>query len=245
MHVAGLWRYPVKSLAGERLDRAELTDDGVNGDRVVHVSGRHGPITGRTRHGLLAIPTDTGPDGLPRVAGHRWDSRHAEDQVRAVAGPDARLVGSREPARFDVLNLLVATDSAVAEFGSDVRRLRPNLLIGGVADADAEAQWPGQALVIGDVVIGIHSLRQRCIVTSIDPDTGDQDLNVFRRIRQRFGNQLALNCWVIRPGTIHLGDPVSLQPTTAAPQRLGGWILGASYHAQPVLGASARTNRTR
>ena len=36
MTVAELWRYPVKTLAGERLDRAELTADGVVGDRLVH-----------------------------------------------------------------------------------------------------------------------------------------------------------------------------------------------------------------
>ena len=70
-----------------------------------------------------------------------------------------------------MLNLLVATDGAVAAFGADVRRLRPNLLISGVP-ADAEATWPGHALAIGDALIGIHSVRQRCIVTTIDPDTG-------------------------------------------------------------------------
>ncbi len=148
--------------------------------------------------------------------------------VRAATGPHARLTGYRGPERFDVLNLLVATDGAVAEFGSDVRRLRPNLLIGGVP-ANTEHHWPGHALAIGEAVIGIHSVRQRCIVTSIDPDTGEQDLDVFRRIRQRFGNQLALNAWVIHPGTIHLGDPVTREPTTARPGRGGGWILGAPY----------------
>jgi hypothetical protein len=65
-------------------------------------------------------------------------------------------------------------------------------------------------------------VRQRCIVTSIDPDTGDQDLEVFRRIRRRFGNEVGLNCWVIRPGVIHLGDPVSLQPITAEPNASAG-----------------------
>ena len=39
MYVAGLWRYPVKSLAGEALTTAHLTNDGISGDRVVHVAG--------------------------------------------------------------------------------------------------------------------------------------------------------------------------------------------------------------
>jgi uncharacterized protein YcbX len=228
MHVAGLWRYPVKSLGGEALHTAALTSDGIHGDRTVHVAGAHGPLTGRTRHELLTLPADTGPDGVPRVAGHRWNSREAAAAVRAAAGPQTRLVAYAGPERFDVLNLLVATDGAVAEWGADVRRLRPNLLVGDVS-ADAEQQWPGHELVVGDAIIGIHSVRQRCIVTSIDPDTGVQDLDVFRRIRRRFGNELALNAWVVRPGTISVGDPVHLRPGTVEPRHIGGWIVGAPY----------------
>jgi hypothetical protein len=36
MFVAQLWRYPVKSMGGEQLDRCHLTADGIPGDRVVH-----------------------------------------------------------------------------------------------------------------------------------------------------------------------------------------------------------------
>jgi uncharacterized protein len=42
LHVAGLWRYPVKSLAGESLTVATLTPQGIPGDRVVHVCGPEG-----------------------------------------------------------------------------------------------------------------------------------------------------------------------------------------------------------
>lgn len=56
MCVQGLWRYPVKSLAGETLHEARLTADGIAGDQMVHVRGRRGPLTGRTRHRLLTIP---------------------------------------------------------------------------------------------------------------------------------------------------------------------------------------------
>ncbi len=228
MHVAGLWRYPVKSLAGEVLQVAELTPDGLAGDRGVHVRSGSGPLTGRTRSGLLSLPATTGSDGVPLVAGHRWDSPAALALVREAAGADASLAAHDGPERFDVTNLLVATDGAVARFGHDVRRLRPNLLIGGVGPAE-EATWPGRALVIGDAVVGVHSARQRCIVTSIDPDSGAQDLDVFRRIRQEFGNRLALNSWVIDPGTVRVGDPVTLVETAAAPSHLGGWVVGAPY----------------
>ena len=234
MHVSGLWRYPVKSLSGEPLNSARLTLDGIGGDRVVHIGGDRGPVTGRTRHGLLTVPASTDPDGVPLIAGHRWDSREAAETVRLAAGLDARPVAYTGPERFDVLNLLVATDGALAEFGADVRRLRPNLLIADVPPR-TEHEWPGQELAIGEAVIGVHSVRQRCIVTSIDPDTGEQDLDVFRRIRQLFGNQLALNCWVIRPGDIYHGDPVEIRASTAEPRHLGGWSVGRPYLAASSL----------
>jgi uncharacterized protein len=248
MYVARLWRYPVKSLSGESQETAQLTGDGVAGDRLVHVAGEHGPLTGRTRPALLTLPADTGPDGVPRIAGHPWHSRPATDLIRAAAGSGARLVAYAGPERFDILNLLVATDGAVAALGADVRRLRPNILIGGVPAA-AEQHWPGHALAIGEAVIGVFAPRQRCIVTTIDPDSGEQDLDVLRRIRHQFGGALALDCWVIRPGAIRTGDPVSLQKLTTVPPRVGGWIAGAPYpdvladaaaHAAPEPGPVVR-----
>ena len=228
MHVEALWRYPVKSLGGESLASADVTADGVRGDRVVHVRGARGPLTGRTRPGLLTLPVATGDDGIPRVDGHRWDSAAAAAAVRERGGDDATLVADTSPQRFDVLNLLVATDEAVARFGHDVRRLRPNILISDVATG-AEASWPGHALAIGDVLIGIDSLRARCIVTTIDPESGAQDLTVLRRIRDEFGGEIALNSWVIEPGTVRVGDTVEVTDSDAVPADLGGWIVGSPY----------------
>jgi len=231
MHVAGLWRYPVKSLRAEPLDVAELTDDGVRGDRRVHVRGAYQPLTGRSRHGLLTIPATTGPDGEPLVDGKRWDSPEAAATIVEKAGPDASLERYDGPERFDVLNLLVATDGEVAGLGIDLRRLRPNLLIGGVA-AGVERTWPGKALRIGDALVGVRSVRQRCVVTTIDPDSGAQDVDVLRRINAELGGEIALNSWVIEPGTVRLGDEVELVDTTAEPAHIGGWVVGRPYAAR-------------
>ena len=108
-----------------------------------------------------------------------------------------------------MLPLLVATDGAIAAFGEDHRRLRPNIVVGGV-DGLTERSWPGRRLRIGDVVIGLDSLRGRCIMTTFHPDTLEQDANVLRRIRREFGGKLALNAWVEAPGTIRLGQAVEL-----------------------------------
>jgi uncharacterized protein len=228
MYVGGLWRYPVKSLRGERLEAATLTDNGIDGDRIVHVRGANGPLTGRTRHGLLTISGNTGEGGAPEVDGHRWDSPEAESIIRRAAGDDASLIGYSGHARFDIGNLLVATDGAVAQFGHDLRRLRPNILVSGTEGQD-ERDWIGRAIRIGDAEVGIYARRMRCVVTTIDPDSGAQDVNVFRKIRSEFDGRLALDSWVITPGTIREGEPVELIDTDAEPKHLGGWIVGAPY----------------
>jgi uncharacterized protein len=231
MHVMRLWRHPVKSLRGEELSEATLTDDGILGDRLVHVGSAQGPVTGRTRHSLLTIPAVTGSDGEPLVCGHRWDSHAAHSVIARHAGSGLELRRYSGPERFDVLNLLVATDSAVAELGADVRRLRPNILLGDVPPG-AEREWAGKALAIGDALIGILNLRQRCIVTTIDPDTGAQDLDVLLRIREHFATRIALNCWVIQPGTIRVGDTATLTEAAEEPTSEGGWIVGAPYRVE-------------
>jgi uncharacterized protein YcbX len=129
--------------------------------------------------------------------------------VKQAAGDDAWLEASDAHVRFDVLPLLVATDGAVAAFGRDVRRLRPNILIGGV-DGLAEREWPGAELHIGSLVIRLDSLRTRCPMTTVDPDTLERDPEVLRDIGRRFRGRLALNADVARPGTIAIGDAVTL-----------------------------------
>jgi uncharacterized protein YcbX len=111
--------------------------------------------------------------------------------------------------RFDILPLLVATDGAAGQAGLDIRRLRPNLVIGGV-DGLAERTWEGRFMAIGDAVVGLATLRDRCIVTTYHPDTLEQDVGVLLDIRRRFAGSLALNAWVARAGAVRVGDPVTL-----------------------------------
>ena len=209
LSVAELWRYPVKSMAGERLERAGLTANGVDGDRLVHVRGPRGVLTSRTKPRLLALRGTLGADGLPLVNGLPWNGRESLAAVQAAAGADAELAFYDGPERFDILPLLVATDGAIAAFGRDGRRLRPNIVIGGV-DGLAERQWEGRSLTIGDAVIRLEALRGRCVMTTFDPDTQEQDADVLRDINTRFDGKLALNAAVEVGGVVSVGDPVVL-----------------------------------
>ena len=210
MRVAEIWRFPVKSMAGERLARADLTGLGVFGDRLVVVrDGRARIVTARTRPLLLGHRGTLGTSGEPLVDGRPWDSADVAHDIRVAAGPGTHLERADPPDRFDVLPLLVATDGALAAFGHDSRRLRPNLVIGDVPGL-AEREWPGRRLRVGDAIVGVAKLRQRCVMTTYHPETLEQDVSVLRDIQRQFGGLLALDCFVERSASIAEGDPVVL-----------------------------------
>ena len=210
MKVAEIWRYPVKTMAGEKLQRVRIGPLGIEGDRVVHVEDAHERvITSRTHPRFLGHKGTLGLDGEPLVDGRPWNSPEVAAEVVDIVGPGAKLVRYDGVERFDMLPLLVATDGAIAAFGHDLRRLRPNIVIGGVKGL-TEREWPGGCLRIGKVLIGVRDLRLRCIMTAYDPDTLVKDEEVTRSIFRRFDGKLALNCSVIEGGEIAVGDEVQL-----------------------------------
>jgi len=210
MKITEIWRYPVKTMAGEKLERADVGSLGIEGDRVVHVENSQGRvITSRSHPRFLGHKGSLGLHGEVLVDGRPWESPEVAAEVTDIGGPGARLVRFDGAERFDVLPLLVATDGAIAAFGHDLRRLRPNIVIGGV-EGLGEREWPGACLRVGDVLIGVQDLRLRCVMTSYDPDTLAQDKEITRGIYRRFEGKLALNCFVIEGGEIAVGDEVHL-----------------------------------
>jgi uncharacterized protein len=209
VYLAELWRYPVKSMAGEMLLETVLGPMGIPGDRDLYVvDGQGQVITARDRPRLLLLRASAAVQG-PKVDGLPWEDPAVARRIRDAAGASAHLVRARGGERFDILPLSVATDGAVEALGIDRRRLRPNLLIGGV-EGVAEREWEHRFLRIGEAVIGLANLRQRCIMTTWDPDTGEQDPDVLRRIQNEFGGSMALDAWVVVGGQIRVGDPVEL-----------------------------------
>ena len=212
MHIAELWRYPVKSLRGELLQEAEVLATGIRGDReiVVISKSRQRVITSRTHHRLLALQGGISTEAhQATINGIPWDTPAALALVDEAVGEAARLVHVTGTERFDILPLLVATDGAVQALGVDRRRLRPNILIGGV-EGLAERRWEGKRLRVGEVEVLAEQLRDRCVMTTYDPDTLEQDRNVLFRIVKEFNGTMALDCSVLKPGTIRVGDAVTI-----------------------------------
>ena len=174
--VAGLWRYPVKSMRGERLDSAAVDRRGLVGDRQLAVwdaEGKFGSCKNTRRFrrmdGLLDFrstytedPTEAaacapqlvGPDG----ARHAVPSPAADAAVRAhLRRPDVRIMAEADVPHHDSAPLhLLSTATldwytqALEDVPADERRLRPNLLVDlPGAQAFAEDGWEGRRLRIG------------------------------------------------------------------------------------------------
>lgn len=214
MYLAEIWRYPVKSMAGERLERVTLGLAGIEGDRTIHVeNGRGRVVTARTHPQLLRHRAVTTGHGNTVVDGLSWAHPEISAAIEKDVGPGALLVPDESLDRFDILPLLVATDGAIKEFAHDGRRLRPNLVIGGVSGLE-ERSWPGKFLRIGEALISLVDLRARCVMTTFDPDTLEQNRGVLREIVRRFEGTLALNASVLHGGLIHEGRTVDLFDTS-------------------------------
>ena len=214
MHLGQIWRYPVKSMAGERLHEAQLGVEGVEGDRLIQVYDAAGQlVTARKYPKLLRHRAALDAQGEPTIDGHPWDADAIARQVEADVGRGARLLRGALERRFDVLPLLIATDGSLAAFGYDFRRLRPNLIISGV-EGLKERTWEGRRLRVGETVVVLETLRGRCVMTTVDPDSNLQDPQVLRSIVERFDGRLCLNAGVETPGRIREGDPVELLPAT-------------------------------
>ena len=114
MRVSELWRYPIKSLKGEPIQEAQITREGIPGDRgIVIVRSLNGRLlTSRIKPKLLGLQGSLGADGVPTINGVAWDSPEALRLVNEAAGEAVTLERVPPPQAFDVLPLLVATDGA-------------------------------------------------------------------------------------------------------------------------------------
>ncbi len=163
MHLAEIWRYPVKSMAGESLAEARLERDGVEGDRRVQVrlgdmdsEAGERIVTARNRPQLLGHRATLGPGGEPLVDGRPWRAASVAADVARAVGAGARLELSDDvQLRYDILPLLVATDGAIGR------------LVGTRAGADVQDGPRGPQRAIDDPRdprVGLAQLRV------VDPD---------------------------------------------------------------------------
>ena len=92
----------------------------------------------------------------------------------------------------------------------DPRRFRMTITMTGTG-AWAEHGWGGQKVSIGEAIVRVIAPVPRCVVTTRNPDSGATDARVLHALaRLRGKNDITFGVWcdIIRPGRIHVGDPV-------------------------------------
>jgi uncharacterized protein len=228
-HVSALHRFPVKSMAGERLGVAELDWQGIEGDRqyafVRSANGTRFPwLTAREVPAMVlhrarfvdpskpktsAVLVET-PDGATLSLHDPMLRAHLE----AAAGEPAALIQSARGV-YDSMPVSVQTSGGHARLEAahgasvDPRRFRANVMIESELPA---TQWQGLRLAFGSeedgALLQMADPIARCVLVTIDPDTGAKEPRVLRTIAQGFGNAYGLYGTTARPGLIRLGDVV-------------------------------------
>lgn len=228
--LAGLWRYPVKSMGAEALSSAEVGWHGVAGDRrwafIRPGMERSGfPwLTIRQRSDLwLYEPrfVDPGqPDRSPalvRTPGGR-ELDVADPALAAELGAGVRVI-RQDVGVFDAMPLSVLTTRTVAALGAlagaplDALRFRPNLLVEpcGTEDDFPEDQWVGAVLRIGDLRLRVDQRDHRCVMVNVDPRTSHRDPAVLRAIARERGACLGVYGSTVMPGRVRVGDRIVLE----------------------------------
>jgi uncharacterized protein YcbX len=224
--VVGLWRYPVKSMAGEALSEVDVSWHGVAGDR------RWAFIrNARVRSGFPWLTIRQQPDMIRYrpwfVEPGRPDASHS--MVRTPSGHDLDVVDPALAAElgdgvrvikqdrgvFDSLPLSLVTTQTIASLGAlvdaelDVQRFRPNLVIEAAGGAAfPEDRWVGLVLRIGDMRMRVDGRDKRCIIVNVDPVTTERDRTVLQTIRAERQARLGVYGSTVRPGHVAIGDPV-------------------------------------
>jgi uncharacterized protein YcbX len=185
------------------------------------------PVPVRVFRNRLAVPAlPAGP------AADAW--------LGALLGRPARLVWLRDPTRHlppgepahdtgdqvsfaDEYPLLLANTASLdalngwlADAGEppvELTRFRPNLVVAD-APAWAEDDWVGRRLRVGDAVLRAAGACDRCVVTTVDQETGVRGKEPLRTLarHRNIGQKLLFGLHLVPegPGRVAVGDPVTL-----------------------------------
>ncbi len=241
--VTGLWRWPVKSMAGQRVDALRVDARGAGGDRthaVLHDhKGSRKPLTAREAPRLLAwsgayslnggldparppLALVTAPDGQrfgwgdPRLPGALEQDLGRPVWLTRDVGGIQDLPGT----------LLVTTRATLDALGDelgepvDLRRFRTNLHLDLDAPGWAELDWEGAELAFaGGVRLRLLHPCERCAIPTRDPDTQVKWAGLLKHLTAAHRQCFGINAQVLAGGRIAAGEAVevALSPAAAAP----------------------------
>ena len=234
-HVEAIFRYPVKSMGGERLEVAELGWHGLEGDRRLAFRRID------DRGGFPWLTAGKLPD-LLLFAPHRREGGTQADLPTHIRTPDgeempvfgqdlATAVGRRFGAPvqmmqlnqgiFDEASISVIASDTVREIGrlagrsSDARRFRPNVVVRLLRPVPfQEDEWLGGVLSFGEVddapAITVTMRDVRCSMVNLDPDSASPAPEVLKAVVRVHQNTAGIYGAVTRTGRLAVGQAMIL-----------------------------------
>jgi uncharacterized protein len=239
--IEALFRYPVKSMAGEALEFADLGWHGLEGDRRLafrRADDRGGfPwLTASTLPELILFTPQRNSATTPGALPSHVRTPDGED-LPLFSNELAAEVGRRHGSPvemmhlnrgiFDEASISVITSTTILEISRlsaqqpDARRFRPNILISSVGAVPFEEdEWVGGVLIFGDgnepALVGVTNRDERCSMVNFDPDSARPSPQILKAIVQTRDNKAGAYGATTRRGRLAVGQPVFLEP--AAPR---------------------------
>jgi uncharacterized protein len=242
--VEAIFRYPVKSMRGERLEVAQLGWHGLEGDRRLAFRRMD------NRSGMPWLTASKLPD-LLLFAPHRHEESAEGDLPTHIHTPDgqevpvfgeelAAEVGRRYGAPvqmmqlrhgiFDEASISVIALDTVREIGRlagrslDVRRFRPNVVVRSLRSVPfQEDEWLGGVLSFGEgddaPTIAVTMRDGRCSMVNLDPDSASPAPEVMKAVVRANQNNAGIYGAVTRTGRLAVGQTILLRAATEKRER--------------------------
>jgi uncharacterized protein len=235
-HISAIYRYPIKSMASQRLDAAKIGWHGVEGDRRLafrRLADRGGfpwLTAGRLPELVLYEPfgcQDATGEPLPthvRTPDGKEYSVTDEALAKEIATRhrgDVELMHFKHGI-FDEAGVSAIALGTIRSIGRevghdlDIRRFRPNLVIDTrAAQPFEEDQWVGKILEFGSdgtgPAISVTLRDLRCAMINLDPDTAQANAEVMKTVIRMNENHAGVYATVVRTGELRVGQVVVMR----------------------------------
>lgn len=233
-YVEAIFRYPVKSMRGERLEVATSDWHGLEGDRRLalrRMDDRGGfPWLTASKLPDLLLFTPQQEDGassdvpthVRTPLGHLMPifGEELAMEVERRCGVPVQMMHFKH-GMFDEASISVIASETVKEIGRlahmqlDVRRFRPNIVVRLLRPAPfQEDQWLGSVLSFGEfetgLAVAVTTRDLRCGMVNLDPDSANASPEVMKAIVRANQNYAGIYGTVTRIGTVAVGQTVNL-----------------------------------
>ncbi len=235
--VASLWRYPIKSMGGERVASVYAAPRGLRGDRRLAFTSAGAPagkpmLSGEERHRMLLcsarflVPPESDAAPAPdtvEITTHDGTVRRADEPalvpaLQAGLEKQNRMWLTEDHAPFmDCRPIALMSNATLAQLESemgcalDPARFRENVLL-DLPDLPGfgEDSFVGRTLRIGGTEIAVKERDPRCRIITIDPRTGALMPELMKLVAARHESRAGVYGVATVPGMVAEGDPVLL-----------------------------------